>query len=364
MKKRISIVLFIIYIFPFIWQQSLYAQFQARSHSAFTRSLPYQLFIPENYSAEEYYPLILVLHGRNGANPEALLAKTWIEDSTQQKHPSFVVFPQAPTTTTWSRNLDILNNLLVSLIDEFSIDTTRLYITGHSMGGWGTTYMIETSPIHFAAAVPVAGGAINELWPLISYIPPIWDFHGKYDDAEPVSSSRDMIRAIEDVIGIEAIYPDLKNGAPSGLSEAQLDSLLQTGARLIYSETKSGHIDIAYDAYNYPKVKDWMFSQKTDFVLPDISSSFQKTREQKFEHVVTNPVLTTGKAGSWEDYAVSEPCVIIDNDTLKSIQIIINERIKEDLIIVLNPSLEDLLNDNNSALEYTLNLIREQKSRK
>ena len=317
MKNYSCITFFVIQLLIIFSVQDINAQYEEKSHSAFTRTMPYYLFTPKNYSAEKIYPLVLLLHGMGpGLYPDNNIATTWVEDTLQQKYPSFVVIPQSPYVS-WLRNLDMVNSLLLSLIEKFSIDTTRLYITGFSMGGWGTSHMIYASPIHFAAAFPMAGGAYNELLPLTSYIPPIWNFHSKDDSGEPVQSSRDMIEAIKNVTGIEPFYPYLKNGSPTGHTEAQLDSAIQAGAKLIYTETTGDHMTSIRNAYKYPKVKEWMFSKTTEFSLPQVSSPTIKTRTPGFEHVGTNPVLITGNSGSWEAFAVSEPCVIMDSDTLK-----------------------------------------------
>jgi predicted GH43/DUF377 family glycosyl hydrolase/dienelactone hydrolase len=321
LMKRFTCIISLIISFFFIFPvQTVYAQFETRTHTAYTRTIDYLLFTPENYSTEESYPLILVLHGHGGgSNPSAIGLQTWIQDETQQQHPSFVVFPYCPDIAVWDHVLDIVNHLLVSLIDEFSIDTRRLYITGYSMGGFGTSYMIQTSPLHFAAAISVAGGSHHKgIWPLTSYIPPIWNFHGVNDATVNVERSRDMIQAIENVLDTEALYPVLKEGIPTSLTEEQLDSALQAGCPLIYSETYDDHSSIDDNtAYNDPRVKEWMFSHQTDFELPQ-DPPIQTTDSMSIlEHVGTDPVLIHGSPDSWEAFAVSEPCVIMDNDTLK-----------------------------------------------
>jgi predicted peptidase len=109
--------------------------------------LPYRLFIPTNYTATERFPLVLFLHGAGGNgddNRTQLLDQpgplVFASEANELEHPSFMVAPQAPLGTSWTvssvrvRVLGIIN----ALESEFNVDSNRLYITGLSMGGYGT----------------------------------------------------------------------------------------------------------------------------------------------------------------------------------------------------------------------------------
>jgi len=79
---------------------------------------------------------------------------------------------------------------------EFSIDEKRIYITGLSMGGYGTWDAIARYPGLFAAAVPVCGGADELTAPQVKDLP-IWCFHGGADTTVPTQRSRNMIEALK-----------------------------------------------------------------------------------------------------------------------------------------------------------------------
>lgn len=90
--------------------------------------------------------------------------------------------------------------VLGKLQKEFSIDDKRLYLTGLSMGGYGTWDLLARHPDMFAAAVPVCGGGDESMAAKMKDVP-IWCFHGGADPTVPTQRSRDMIKAIKDAGG-------------------------------------------------------------------------------------------------------------------------------------------------------------------
>jgi pimeloyl-ACP methyl ester carboxylesterase len=121
--------------------------------------------------------------------------------------------------------------LIASLEQQFSIDATRLYLTGLSMGGYGTWALIEGNPKLFAAAVPMSGGGDTSKAASIAQLP-IWDFHGTIDPLVPVQQSRDMIAA-----------------------------LMAAGGHPKYTEYPNGMHDIWDTAYTEPALLPWIFAQ-------------------------------------------------------------------------------------------------------
>ena len=97
-----------------------------------------------------------------------------------------------------------------ALQKEFSIDATRLYVTGLSMGGYGTWDALQRYPDRFAAAVPICGGGDVKQAKKIAQIP-IWAFHGDKDTAVPVERTRSMIAALKEAGGMPKYteYPDV-----------------------------------------------------------------------------------------------------------------------------------------------------------
>ncbi len=183
--------------------------------------LPYRLFVPASTVPVQARPLVLALHGygeRGTDNTLQLtanqLAMVWAIDSNQAKYPSFVVAPQCPagsgswvytnfqapgydlSKTPESKELKTVMELLDSLGREFKLDPDRMYLTGLSMGGFGTWDLLMRHPNRFAAAIPICGAADTSKPGLLKSLP-IWDFHGGADPVVPVAGSRLMIAALK-----------------------------------------------------------------------------------------------------------------------------------------------------------------------
>jgi predicted peptidase len=75
------------------------------------------------------------------------------------------------------------------------VDSSRIYVTGLSMGGYGTWYLLTRYPDFFAAAAPICGGGDASRVEVFKHIP-VWVFHGAKDDVVPVAQSRDMVKAL------------------------------------------------------------------------------------------------------------------------------------------------------------------------
>jgi len=91
-------------------------------------------------------------------------------------------------------------NILQKVKGEYNIDRKRIYITGLSMGGFGTFSLAIAHPTEFAALVPICGGGDPAKLASISKIP-IWIFHAQEDPVIPVHMSRDSVKALEDAGG-------------------------------------------------------------------------------------------------------------------------------------------------------------------
>jgi predicted peptidase len=121
--------------------------------------------------------------------------------SNREKFRAFVFVPQCPFGTSWGGHpLPSIDQrvfgALASLETEFPIDTTRRYITGISLGGYGVWHFITSRPEVFAAAIPICGSgdpAVARNCIGVS----VWAFHGAHDNRVPVSGSRDMIQAMK-----------------------------------------------------------------------------------------------------------------------------------------------------------------------
>jgi MYXO-CTERM domain-containing protein len=182
-------------------------------------TLPYRLFKVKNPVVGTKYPLILFLHGagERGDNNTAQLmanmgAKVWATDANQAKHAAYVIAPQCPADkqwvdTPWANGSYMLDSVPISdqlttaleiadeVAEEFSTDPARQYITGLSMGGFGTWDAIMRNPTRFAAAIPVCGGADPTKADLLKDLP-IWTAHGDMDTVVPLKGTQDMVAAL------------------------------------------------------------------------------------------------------------------------------------------------------------------------
>jgi len=165
------------------------------------RRLRYDLMKPKDYDHRKKYPLVLCLHGSGGTTRAArVLAGARL----QAEYPCFVLAPEALVGETWGKHSpQIMTDVQPSVLEiietlknEFSIDTKRFYITGQSMGGFGTYAFITRNPGMFAAAVPVCGKADPAKAKYIVKIP-VWLFHGDKDRLVSVDYSRDMFEALK-----------------------------------------------------------------------------------------------------------------------------------------------------------------------
>ena len=113
--------------------------------------------------------------------------KRWVEvDWSAKSH----VMPAEPSET-----MALQIKFLDELLSDSRTDVSRVYVTGISMGGYGTWDLISRRPMVFAAALPICGGGDVRQAAKIASVP-VWTFHGSADDAVPVCRSRDMMSAL------------------------------------------------------------------------------------------------------------------------------------------------------------------------
>ena len=196
------------------------------------------------------YPLVIFLHGsgERGNDNEAQLkwgVANFATDQNMILHPAFVIAPQCPEKMSWSnfsrtdmklqptptKPMELLIGLIHQLIKTQRIDSNRIYITGLSMGGYGTYDAIQRYPNLFAAAVPVCGAGDASKASTIANLP-IWIFHGADDPAVDPKYSLEMFQALT------------KAGARPGFTQ--------------YPEV--GHFSWLH-AYSDPLMIEWLFRQ-------------------------------------------------------------------------------------------------------
>ncbi len=152
--------------------------------------MPYRLMNPIALEAGKSYPVIVSLHGGGGKGTDnRKQLRDWnrllAEDKRRTDYPCYMLAPQADRL--WDAKH--LKNIKAIIKELPSVDMTRIYMLGHSMGGHGTYILIQIDPNYFAAAAPSAGSGLKRTEEFItaSVIKdiPIWAFHGDKDRVCP-----------------------------------------------------------------------------------------------------------------------------------------------------------------------------------
>ncbi|MBT8237277.1 MAG: dienelactone hydrolase family protein [Croceitalea sp.] len=218
-------------------------------------TLPYRMLLPVNYDTSKKYPLVLFLHGsgERGNDNESQLthgANLFVQDSVRTKYPAIVVFPQCSANGSWTkmavmgegdnrefvfyesivptRDMELLESLIVQLKNDLNIDRRRMYVGGLSMGGMGTFELVRRNPKMFSAAFPICGGANTEIAKKLKKLD-WWVFHGEEDKLVPNKYSTQMVKALQ-AVGANvtySLYPNVgHNSWDYAFAEPQLLSWL------------------------------------------------------------------------------------------------------------------------------------------
>lgn len=180
--------------------------------------LPYLLYLPQGYDGQLKWPLIIFLHGagERGTDLQGVLSQGLPKRLHQgQDIPFIVVSPQVPPHETWEHYRYDVMALLDHVLASYPVYEDRVYLTGLSMGGFGTWRYLTWYPDRFAAAAPICGGMpwlvdLTYATNRIKHIP-IWTFHGAQDSIVPVEYTRQVVNALQAVGGNIKYteYPDL-----------------------------------------------------------------------------------------------------------------------------------------------------------
>ena len=196
-------------------------------------TMKYLLYLPKDYDQKAAWPLVLFLHGSGEHGDDLELVKQQglpklIEAG--QQFPFIVVSPQCPNGESWE--LFELMALLDDIGEKYKVDQDRIYLTGLSMGGFGTWALAAHAPNRFAAIAPICGGGDPSRTKRIAHIP-AWVFHGAKDREVSVAMSQKMVEALK------------KNGGNVKFT--------------IYP--KAGH-DAWTETYANPQLYEWLLQQK------------------------------------------------------------------------------------------------------
>lgn len=205
-------------------------------------SLKFRFFSQKRMNPEKRYPIMIFLHGMGsgGSDNEKQLngiVRDFAAGKFHDKNPSFVFAPQCPDDSKGWRGeyLDDVIGLLKTAIKDLPVDEDRVYITGVSMGGFGTWSALAEAPDLFAAAVPVCGGGNPATAKVIKNIP-IWTHHGVADPVVSVDFTRRMVEALKKEKG-HIKYTE-------------------------YDEASGVKHDAWTPCYSNPEVYEWMYEQR------------------------------------------------------------------------------------------------------
>jgi predicted peptidase len=215
--------------------------------------LPYRLLEPLKVEEGQRYPLVIFLHGagERGTDNEKQLVHgvpQFASETHRKSYPCYLIAPQCAADKKWvevdwsamthstpkepSEGMRLLFELLDRFLKDHPVDAKRVYLTGLSMGGYGTWDAIARRPDFFAAAVPVCGGADEATADKVKHVP-LWVFHGAKDTVVKPEHSRTMVAALE-----------------------------KAGMKPKYTE----YPDVAHDswnpAYKDPEMYKWLFAQR------------------------------------------------------------------------------------------------------
>jgi len=164
-----------------------------------TVACQYLLFLPDGYGQKrQRWPLVLFLHGAGERGDDLELVKKHGPPKLIEQgkgFPFIIVSPQCPASRWWPEQTDVLMALLDEVTEEYDVDTSRVYLTGLSMGGFGTWSLATRYPERFAAVAPICGGGAPYLAERFKDLP-VWAFHGAKDNVVPLHESRRMVDAI------------------------------------------------------------------------------------------------------------------------------------------------------------------------
>lgn len=209
MRRRIPIPAYIGVLLVICAQCSAAGQTAGKNQRVFKKQLPqeqitktgsgtYYLTLPGDYDKhQKRWPLILFLHGGGGHIEGAGAIAPHRIAGALEDFPFIVVTPLCPRKDGWSSDFQkgVLNTLLDDVIANYRIDESRIYLTGVSMGGYGTWSLALEYPDRFAAIAPICGGGRTSEAARIKHLP-IRVFHCIKDYKVPISRSEAMVKAL------------------------------------------------------------------------------------------------------------------------------------------------------------------------
>lgn len=222
---------------------------QGHFHSERGPTMRYLVWLPDGYGEDrdQRYPMIVFLHGSGDTDYDSEYVVSFglpavLELGEQPDNFDFVVIsPQAAPGTAWwtDYQVDIIDELVAEMLDTYLVDPDRVYLTGLSMGGYGSWYEATAYPDRYAAMVSTSGSAYSsvvlppEEFTCRLVDVPVWGIHGEQDVIAEYDLVEGSVREYEDMCDTTikwTAYPD------------------------------AGHFETYERAYRDPALYDWMLS--------------------------------------------------------------------------------------------------------
>ena len=170
---------------------------------------------PKDYNKDKKYPVIIFLHGAGTRDTDinALSQGAFFKNAQEFSDNSVILIaPFCSGQNTWFDLLETLKRCVINIYNQPHTDKTRFYLTGNSMGGYGTWQLAMSMPELFSAIVPICGGGMYWNAERLKNVP-IWAFHGEKDPIVLVRESEVLVNAVNRFGGKAklTIYPDLEH---------------------------------------------------------------------------------------------------------------------------------------------------------
>lgn len=201
--------------------------------------LKFAFYGGKNLDAAQKYPLVLALHGKSKNEENGKQVAGWMNSFTKAgnyaSNPCLLVAPMSAQPESgegmgWNgKQVDQVIKLVKALVKDLPVDPKRVYIVGHSMGGYGTCHVMGSEPRLFAAAIPVAGVSSGDVGELSRK--PMWMFHAADDDLVPVAGAREFAE------------------------------LMKQDKQFKYTESATGGHGVVGKIFDDPETHKWLFEQ-------------------------------------------------------------------------------------------------------
>jgi len=233
-------------------------------------TMGYNLFVPKDYDPAKSYPMVVFMTDATGAGKavknavqQGNGATCWASPQDQAKHPCFVLAPAFNVITvddsfTVTDDVEAAMNLIAEIMEEYSIDPSKVFLTGQSMGAMTSYVMMTRRPSMFAGAYIVAGQwNIDEMSALSDMN--IWAVSCTGDDKSTAGNDKAFALWKENGAAVsEATWPlqaDVEDRAASASAQ------YKEGCHLYYTHLEGGSHNFTWSvAYDIPAIRDWLLS--------------------------------------------------------------------------------------------------------